>query len=244
MDRPVALVTGASRGIGKAIALKLAEDGYDLVITCKTNDKLLHHVAAEIMKKGVSCIALKVDGGDYQRVKHLFNDHIKPAFKSIDVVVNNAGISYIGLLTDMRPIEWQTVMSANLDSLFNTSKFAVPMMLQAKAGSIINISSIWGKEGASCEVAYSASKGAVNSFTKALSKELAPSNIRVNAIACGAIDTDMNQWLNEDDRRSLEEEIGLGRIGAPEEIAETVAFLASKKASYITGQIITVDGGM
>lgn len=244
MDRSVALVTGASRGIGKAIALKLAEDGYDIVITCKTNKELLHQVEGEIIKRGVNCIALKIDGGDYEEVGRLFNDHIKPIFKGIDVVVNNAGISYIGLLTDMRPAEWQTVMNTNLDSLFNTSKFAVPMMVQAKAGSIINISSIWGNEGASCEVAYSASKGAVNSFTKALSKELAPSNIRVNAIACGVIDTDMNGWLKEDDRRSLEEEIGLGRIGAPEEIAETVAFLASKKASYITGQIITVDGGM
>lgn len=244
MDRPVALVTGASRGIGKAIALKLAEDGYDIIITCRTNEELLHLVESEIIKRGVSCIAQKVDGGDYEEVERLFNDHIKPIFNGIDVVVNNAGISYIGLLTDMRQGEWQTIMSANLDSLFNTSKFAVPMMVQAKAGSIINISSIWGNKGASCEVAYSASKGGVNSFTKALSKELAPSNIRVNAIACGAIDTDMNGWLNDDDRQSLEEEIGLGRIGSPEEIAETVAFLASKRASYITGQIITIDGGM
>lgn len=244
MDKPVALITGASRGIGKAIALTLADEGYDLVVTCKSNEALLSQVVESITDKGVRCLGLRVDSGNYDEVEALFNKHIKPTFHRLDLLVNNAGVSYIGLLTDMSPKDWANVMHTNLDSLYNTCKFAVPMMVMSKSGNIINISSIWGNEGASCEVAYSASKGAVNSFTKALSKELAPSHIRVNAIACGAIDTDMNQWLSAHDRKTLEEDIGLGRLGAPEEIAETVAYLTSKKASYITGQIIRVDGGI
>lgn len=244
MTKPVALITGASRGIGKAIALKLAEEGYDLVLTCQSNEALLAEVVEATRQKGGQCLGLKVDGGNYHAVEQLFNNHIQPTFHRIDLLVNNAGVAYIGLLTDMSQDDWQHVINTNITSLFNTCKFAVPMMVQAKAGSIINISSIWGNDGASCEVAYSASKGAVNAFTKALAKELAPSHIRVNAVACGAINTDMNRWLSDDDRQLLEEDIGLGRMGTPSEIAETVVYLASKKASYITGQIITVDGGM
>ncbi len=140
--------------------------------------------------------------------------------------------------------EWDAMLHTNLSSLFHTSKFAIPMMLKNHQGSIINISSIWGNDGASCEVAYSASKGGVNSFTKALAKELAPSGIRVNAIACGVIDTDMNNTLSAHEKDTLISEIGLGRLGYPREIADCVVFLASKKASYITGQILTVDGGI
>ena len=244
MSRPKALVTGASRGIGRAIALKLAEEGYDLVITCRTKYPELQAVAKEIAGKGVSCIPLQTDAGDFHATQAMFKDHIKPAFKGLDLVVNNAGISYMGLLTDMTPDQWRQLMAVNVDSLYNICALAVPMMVSQKSGCIVNISSMWGQTGASCEVAYSASKGAVNAFTKALAKELAPSGIRVNAIACGAIETDMNKWMSFEDRQLLMDEIPMGRMGSPEEIAETVTFLASKKAGYITGQILGADGGI
>jgi len=242
MRRPVALITGASRGIGKAIALNLAES-YDLILTCNNQLDQLQLVATDVMKKGGRCLALQADASDPQAIKHLFQDHIQATFSNLDLVVNNAGIAHVGLLTDMTYDQWHHVIATNLDSLFLSSQFAVPMMVAQKSGTIINISSIWGNDGASCEVAYSASKGGVNSFTKALAKELAPSGIRVNAIACGAIDTDMNQWLSHDERQSLADDISLGRLGKPEEVADMVAFLASPKSSYVTGQIITIDGG-
>lgn len=243
-SHPVALVTGASRGIGKAIALALAKEGFDLILTCKNNLALLEAVAIQAMAFDVRCSAHVLDGGDYEAHEAFFTQHVARAFGRLDLVVNNAGVAYMGLLTDMSQEDWRHLMATNLDSLFHTSKFAVPMMVAQKSGVILNISSIWGNDGASCEVAYSASKGAMNSFTKALAKELAPSGIRVNALACGAIETEMNAWMRGDDKTALEGNIGLGRMGSPEEIAETVVFLASEKASYITGQIITVDGGM
>lgn len=244
MSRPVALVTGASRGIGRAIAIALSRHGYDLVITCKTQMDLLNKTAKTIRSNEVTCVAVQVDVSDIKQVDALFTQHVQANFSRLDLVVNNAGISYVGLLTDMALDTWAQVMDTNLNSLFYTSKWAVPMMVQQKSGNIINISSIWGGSGASCEVAYSTSKGGMNSFTKALAKELAPSNIRVNAIACGAIDTDMNEWMTEEDRDAFLEEVPLGRMGTVNDIAETVLFLTSDKASYITGQILTVDGGL
>lgn len=243
MSNPLAIITGASRGIGRGIALKLAQESYDLVLTCRTNFKLLERLKEEVSVYGIDCTCHLLDASDYSANELFFKEKILPVYDRLDLVVNNAGISYVGLLTDMSAEEWRTLMSVNLDSLFNTCKFAVPYMVSQKSGVIINISSVWGKEGASCEVAYSASKGGVNSFTKALAKELAPSGIRVNAVACGAIDTDMNQWMTTEDKEDLSNEIGLGRLGTVDEVAEAVAFLASKKASYITGQILNVDGG-
>ena len=160
----------------------------------------------------------------------------------LDVLINNAGISYIGLLQDMTVNDWHSLMHTNLDGVFYTSKLAIPFMLSKKEGSIINISSIWGNCGASMEVAYSASKGGVNSFTKALAKELAPSGISVNAIACGVIDTDMNRCFSEEERSNIINEIPFDRMGHPEEIADVVIQLINSPA-YLTGQIITVDGG-
>ena len=163
-------------------------------------------------------------------------------FHHIDVLVNNAGISYIGLLTDMSPDDWQRIVNTNLTSVFNSCRLAVPGMVHEHSGTIINISSVWGCCGASCEVAYSATKGGINAFTQALAKELAPSNIQVNAVACGAIDTEMNAFLSEADRIALTDEIPSGRFGRPEEVAELVLDLAQKH-SYLTGQIIRLDGG-
>ena len=175
--------------------------------------------------------------GNYKDVERLFD-----GINDLDVLVNNAGISYIGLLSDLSVEDWQRLMDVNLNAAFYTSRLAIPMMLHKHSGRIINISSVWGSVGASMEVAYSTSKGGLNAFTKALSKELAPSGIQVNAVACGVIDTDMNKCFSEDEREALIGEIPADRMGQPEEIAQTVLQLINAP-SYLTGQIITVDGG-
>jgi len=175
--------------------------------------------------------------GNFSDVETVFQQ-----IPTLDVLINNAGISHIGLLTDMTVEEWHRVMGVNLDSLFYTTKLAIPLMLQKHQGRIINISSVWGNMGASMEVAYSASKGGVNTFTKALAKELAPSNIQVNAIACGVIDTSMNACFSKEDLEALEAEIPADRLGTCEEVAQLALQLANAP-SYMTGQIITIDGG-
>ena len=163
-------------------------------------------------------------------------------FGQIDVLINNAGISYIGLLTDMSVDDWNRIVATNLSSAFLTSRLCVPQMVARKSGHIINISSVWGSVGASCEVAYSACKGGIHAFTKALGKELAPSGITVNAIACGVIDTDMNRCFSEEEREALIQEIPAGRMGTPAEVAQLTLTLCSGH-SYLTGQVITLDGG-
>lgn len=233
-----ALITGASRGIGKAIAERLAEAGYDLWLTCKNSGQELLRVQEELQAAyGIDCRAEVCDMGNYRSVCRLFD-----GIGHLDVLINNAGISYIGLLSGMEPEQWQEVMDTNLNRLFYTCKKAIPLMLACHAGHIVNISSVWGSMGASMEVAYSASKGGVNGFTKALAKELAPSHISVNAIACGVIDTQMNRCFDEDERRALREEIPADRFGRPEEVAELVMRVI-EAPEYMTGQIITIDGG-
>ncbi len=233
-----ALITGASRGIGRAIAIRFAKDGYDLILTCIRSIRELQALAKNLEEDHhIRCRALQADMGCFQEVCGVFR-----GLDRLNVLVNNAGISYVGLLSDMSPEEWQNVMRTNLDSCFYTSRLAIPLMLKEHKGHIINISSVWGNVGASMEVAYSASKGGVNSFTKALAKELAPSNIQVNAVACGLIDTEMNRRLTREELAALREEIPADRMGAPEEVADLVLQVA-KAPSYLTGQIITIDGG-
>lgn len=234
------LVTGSSRGIGKAIAYKFAQEGYNVVINGAKNQESLQQTKTEIEQYKVSCLAYLGDMGDYDRAKELFL-LIKEQFGHIDVLVNNAGVSYIGLLTDMSPQDWNKVIGTNLTSVYNCCSLAIPNMVKDKSGSIINISSVWGNVGASCEVAYSASKGGMNAFTKALAKELAPSNIQVNAIACGAIDTEMNQFLTNEELLQLTNEIPSGRLGRADEVAELVYNLTNNE--YLTGQVIGLDGG-
>lgn len=243
MKRNVVLVTGSSRGIGKAIALYFAEKGYDVVINCvrPSNEPLLLKVAEEIRSHGVSCLPFVGDMGNFSDCERLF-DKIKKEFGTLTCLVNNAGISYLGLLQDMTPDEWNRVISTNLNSVFHCSKLAIPMMLHEGEGNIINISSMWGLAGASCEVAYSAAKGGMNSFTKALAKELAPSRISVNAIACGVIDTEMNSFLSDEEREVLLEEIPAGRMGTPREVA-ALAYSMAEQSHYLTGQIVALDGG-
>ena len=233
-----ALISGASRGIGRAVAEKMAEAGYDLWLTCRNSGQELFRIQEELQAAyGIDCRAEVCDMGNYQSVCRLFD-----GIGHLDVLVNNAGVSYIGLLSEMEPEQWQEVMDTNLNSLFYTCKKAVPLMLACHAGHIVNISSVWGSVGASMEVAYSASKGGVNSFTKALAKELAPSHISVNAVACGVIDTQMNRCFDEEERRALREEIPADRFGRPEEVAELVMQVI-EAPEYMTGQIITIDGG-
>lgn len=236
--RKTALITGASRGIGAAIARTFAENGYHLVLTCNKRMDLLEKLAEHLMEEfQVSCTALQADMSIEEDVNQIFSE-----IKHLDVLVNNAGISYIGLLSEMTSSEWHRVIGVNLDSCFYTSRAAIPLMLERHSGHIINISSVWGNVGASMEVAYSASKGGMNALTKALAKELAPSGIQVNAIACGAIDTDMNSCFSEEEIRQLTNEIPSDRLGHPEEVAQLVLQLA-QGPTYLTGQIITLDGG-
>ena len=241
MKKKVALVTGASRGIGKATAVKFAGEGYHVIINCAHRQQELLQAQEEILRYNVTCTAFLGDVGDFDVCQELF-DRIRQQYGSLDVLVNNAGISYVGLLQNMAPSDWEYVLRTYLTSVFNCCKLAVPIMLSAGKGKIINISSVWGNVGASCEAAYSASKGGVNSFTKALAKELAPSNIQVNAIACGAIDTEMNRWMDDDERSRLIEEIPAGRLGHASEVAELVCQLSTEN-SYLTGQVISLDGG-
>lgn len=241
MDK-FALVTGASRGIGKAIALRLAREGYNLIINSRISHEALNNVAKEIEAEGVKCLPIIADVSDYFAVEKMFKE-ISSFTDNLSCVVNNAGISHIGLFTQTSPQKWNELINNNINSAYNICYFAVPSMINSKKGSIINISSIWGITGASMEVAYSTTKAALNGFTKSLAKELGPSNIRVNAIACGAIDTEMNSWMTPEDIQSFEAGISLCRFGKPEEVADLVIFLASDSSSYLTGEIISLDGG-
>lgn len=238
VDRKNALITGASRGIGSAIARMLASMGYDLYLTCNKNIEMLKTLASELQKEcGVSCRCYAFPVSDETKMKEMFDEIVW-----LDVLVNNAGISYIGLLTDMSYQEWREVIDTNLNACFLTCRYAVPEMVRRQSGKIINISSVWGNVGASMEVAYSASKGGLNAFTRALAKELGPSNIQVNAIACGVIDTEMNRCFDEAEMEALIQEIPADRMGRPDEVAELVKMLCTGNA-YLTGQIITLDGG-
>lgn len=243
VNKKIAFITGSSRGIGKAIALAFASNGYRVAINASKSENELNQTKAEIQALGAECLSFLGDVSDYGTCKNIF-EQIQSQWGHVDVLVNNAGISHIGLFSDMTPSEWERLLQVNLHSVLNCTHIATQSMVQNKAGAVINISSMWGNVGASCEAVYSASKGAIHAFTKAMAKELGPCNIRLNAIACGAIDTTMNQCFNEEEQQALCDEIPLSRFGTPSEVAELVLFLASEKSSYLTGQIITMDGGM
>ena len=215
------LVTGSSRGIGRAVALKFASCGYRIVINCARSTDRLEEVKKEVEALGAECLAVQADVGNSNDCQRLFKE-IESRFGHVDVLVNNAGISIIGLLQDLSFEDWNRILSANLSSVFHCTKLAIPGMIHNHSGKIINISSVWGVCGASCEAAYSATKGGVNGLTMALAKELAPSGIQVNAIACGAIDTEMNGFLSEEEHEMLLDEIPAGRMGKPEEVADLV----------------------
>lgn len=240
-ERKTVLVTGASRGIGRAIAIKYAQMGYNLVITCIHRQEQLMRTMLEIEDYQAACLTFVGDAGDYEACERLFG-RIRDTFGHVDVLVNNAGISYVGLLQDMTPQDWDRILRTNLTSVYNCCRLAIPGMVHRKQGKIINISSVWGIHGGSCEAAYSATKGGINALTKALARELAPSNIQVNAIACGAIDTEMNRVFSEEELLSLAEGIPAGRLGQAEEVAQLAWRLGSEN-DYLTGQVISLDGG-
>ncbi len=237
----VVLITGASKGIGKAIALKFAKNGHKVIINYKNDTDYLLNTLNLLKQTTDDFLHIKADVGIYEDCLDMYKQIIKK-YGKLDILINNAGISYVGLFNKMSPIDWQNLIKTNIEGVINLSHIVSQDMIKQKNGNIINISSVWGDVGASCEAVYSATKGAVNSFTKALAKELAPSDIRINAIACGVIDTQMNSFLTKNEKETLAMQIPLGRFGKTEEVADLALFLASNNSSYLTGQIITLDG--
>lgn len=236
------MITGASRGIGAAIAKAFACDGYQLSLCCQNSYEALEALAKALTEQyKVKVLCFQGDVSSDSFLQTMVTQTLLE-FGHIDVLVNNAGISHIGLLSDMRTEEWNRILGTNLSSVFFASRAVIPSMVSRKEGRIINISSVWGEVGASCEVAYSASKGGMNAFTKALAKELAPSNISVNAISCGVIDTQMNACFSDEEKHELIEEIPANRMGSTDEVAQLV-LLTAKSPAYMTGQILRIDGG-
>ena len=238
----VALVTGAGRGIGRAIALKLAGAGWDVAVNYRTSAAGAEEIASNIIILGRRAIAVQADVADAQAVRAMVAD-VEDRLGPVSLLVNNAGLSWTGLFQDTAYDAWRRLFTVNVDGAYHCIQAVLPRMLHEKEGNIINVTSIWGLHGASCEVAYAATKAALVGLTKSLAAELAPSGIRVNAVAPGSIETDMVRMLGPETRDLLIEETPLGRLGTPEDIAHAVAFLASEKASFLTGQILTADGG-
>lgn len=235
------LITGASRGIGAAIARKLNPE-YKLVLNYCHSEEAAHTLLKELRETNPFSIAVKADVSKEEEVDQLF-DTAEKNFGHVDILINNAGISHYALLQDMPFDTWREILDTNLNSVFLNSRRSIPHMVHNGYGVIINISSIWGEAGAAMETCYSASKGAINSLTKALAKELAPSGIRVNAAAPGIVDTDMmRKYFSEEELAGLRKEVGVSRFAKPEEIASLVKYLISDEASYITGDIIPIDG--
>lgn len=237
----VAIITGASRGIGRAIAIELGKEGASVVINYSKDEEGAKETLEVLGELGVVAYAIKRDVSSFEGAEEIINKTLEH-FGKVDIVVNNAARSTLGLFMDATREDIEGLISTNLLGAMYLTKLAIPHML-GKGGAVLNISSMWGEVGASCEVLYSTSKGGLNLFTKALAKEMAPSNIRVNAIAPGVIDTKMNSFLSQEEREELENEIPVGRFGLPEEIGKTAVFLCSDDSSYITGQILRVDGG-
>lgn len=239
----VAIVTGAAKGIGRAIALRLAEDGMNIAINYRSNDVEANNLVDEINKLGVRAIAIKADISDFAQAEGLIKDTLK-GFGRIDVIVNNAGVTKDSLLLRMTEESFDSVIEINLKGTFNCIKHVTPVMLKQKKGKIINISSVVGITGNAGQVNYSASKAGVIAMTKSLAKEVGSRGICVNAVAPGFIQTDMTAKLSLKAVEELSKAIALKRLGLPEDVARAVSFLASDDSDYITGQVLCVDGGM
>ncbi|MBE6020573.1 MAG: SDR family oxidoreductase [Firmicutes bacterium] len=239
----VAVVSGGSRGIGASICRTLAKQGYTVLINYRVNKEKAEALAEELKSQGWNAEPCQCDVRDENAVTELFS-YIIGKYGKVDVLVNNAGIAHYGLITDVSTEEWDLVFDTNIKGMFLMCREALKNMVSNKYGRIVNISSMWGVCGASCETVYSASKAAVIGLTKAIAQEVGPSGITVNCVAPGAVQTDMMKELSEDTVKMLEEETPLGRVGTPEDIAEAVAFLVSDKASFITGAVLNANGGM
>ena len=236
-----AIITGASKGIGAAAALSLARNGYDLFLCGNSSTRELSDICRQCRELGVQCTTYAGDLSNSAEAENIVMQTLS-LYEHIDVLINNAGISHIGLMQSMTEQDWNTVLSVNLSAAFYLCRQVVPHMVHQKQGKILNISAIWGEHGASCEVAYSATKGGLNTFTKALAKELAPSGISVNAVACGMIDTSMNAGFTPDEITEICEEQHSERMASAEEVGDFIALLL-KASPYMTGQIIGFDGG-
>ncbi|MCI6054618.1 elongation factor P 5-aminopentanone reductase [Dysosmobacter sp.] len=240
--RQVALVTGASRGIGRAVALELGRAGYAVCVNYLNSEEAARQVAEALRAGGSDAIALRADVADGAAVAEMVR-RTEKELGPVTLLVNNAGVAGQAQFQDITDEMWNRYLAVNLGGARNTIRAVLPHMLSEKRGAIVNISSIWGLRGASCEVAYACTKAAIIALTRSLAMELAPSGIRVNCVAPGVIDTDMVQVLGRETLRDLAEQTPLGRLGRPEDIAHAVAFLASDKASFITGQVLGADGG-
>ena len=241
MTRTV-LITGGAKGIGAACAEHFACLGCNVVINYLTSETLAKNLQKELSDRGYNVLTVKADVSSKTQVEKMFELADK-TFGGVDILINNAGISKIGLFNDFSEEDYDNIFDVNMKSAYLCSKYAVSHMLKKHWGRIINISSMWGLVGASCEVPYSASKAALIGFTKSLAKELAPSGITVNSLAPGFIDTDMNAHISEQDRTDFIESIPISRAGIPMEVAHAAAFFADERSSYITGQVLAVDGG-
>lgn len=240
--RQVALVTGASRGIGRAVAMELGRAGYAVCINYLNSEDAARQAAEALRAGGSDAIALRADVADGTAVAEMVR-RTEKELGPVTLLVNNAGVAGQAQFQDISDEMWDRYLAVNLGGARNTIRAVLPHMLSEKRGAIVNISSIWGLRGASCEVAYACTKAAIIALTRSLAMELAPSGIRVNCVAPGVIDTDMVQVLGQETLRDLAEQTPLGRLGRPEDIAHAVAFLASDKASFITGQVLGADGG-
>ncbi|MEG2500088.1 MAG: 3-oxoacyl-ACP reductase FabG [Oscillospiraceae bacterium] len=238
-----ALVTGAGVGIGAATAEALAKKGYNVAICCNKNAKRAKELSQRLNAEGCSTAVFTADLSDISTIDTLFCK-VESTFGSVDILVNNAGIAQQKMFCDISESDFDKIMNTNFKGAFFTSQRALAHMLHQKWGRIINVASMWGEVGASCEVHYSASKAALIGFTKALAKEEAPSGITVNAVSPGAIDTEMLNNLSEDDKKAIAEDTPVMRLGKPQEIAAAIAFLASDEAEFITGQVLGVNGGL
>lgn len=236
------LITGASRGIGAAAALRFAALGYRVAVNFNTSEQKAIALVNQIRQSGADALAIKGDVSKTDEVARMF-DECKRRLGGVDVLVNNAGIAQQKLFTELTEEEWDRMFEINVKGIYLCCRAALPGMIHQKSGKIINISSIWGLTGASCEVHYSAAKAAVIGLTKALAKEVGPSNIQVNCVAPGVIETDMLASFSPEDKAALKEETPLMRLGTPEDIAAAICFLSSPEADFITGQVLSPNGG-
>ena len=242
-ENKVCLITGATRGIGKEIALELAESGFDIALNYRSQRDLNDELKKEIEKNNVRCILVKADVADFDQCEHMVKETIEKLGR-IDVLVNNAGITRDGLIMRMKKEDFTSVIDVNLVGTFNVTRNVIPYMVKQRSGRIISLSSVVGVAGNAGQTNYSASKAGIIGFTKSLAKEVASRNILVNAIAPGFIDTDMTNVLSDKQKEEINMQIPLKRMGSKREVAKVVKFLSSDDSSYITGQVINIDGGM